>query len=963
MLSHFVDFFRVDQAAKLPLAQAWRVRLCNQAAAILMLATLAVACIGYVWIGTRLLLALGALLLVVQWGVVHLNREGFHRAARLGFCLCNSLLLYICSNLLGERSGFLLFYLVGLVACLTLFTPQEKGFKGVALAWLLLLMALDVLLEVRLLTFWSTGVAQQEATRWLVVPCAVFVCGALWVMHSRETEWLRRETRFRVLKLEALIGSPNEIVLELDEKWRLVNLWGREVAHRPLAPYLRRSSPVQEWLPPELAQDFEEIASLVLASGQDRTLEYRSPFNGDWHQAQLIPVPVSEDGTRHLLVRLRNIQDQRNQQERLRMMDEWVRHHPEAVLFLDGAGYIRSCNPAAERLYGYNEAELKGQSSFMLRAEDHVNLQEVERQLRERRSWSGESRQRRRDGSVFDVQMSLTVLLNERSQREGLVLVSRDNSEVKQLEQHLRWSERRFRSMIEHVPGMVYEWYARHDGSESGFNYISSRVRDVLGVEPEQAMKDTGQLIRAIHPDDQQGFALSIQEAVRNRSRWEHQARLMRKGDPDNVRWLMGISEPVDWNEEQVVFHGVLMDITAERQYREELMAAKERAEAASRAKAEFLSIMSHEIRTPMNAIIGLTHMLLEENPRPEQVENLSILRFSAENLLSLINDILDYNKIEAGKIELEQIEFDLHDLLRGIIRSAQYSGQEKGLQITEVIDEQVPRWVIGDPTRLAQVLSNLLSNAVKFTHRGRVELSVQRLDQGDPERAMLEFRVTDSGIGISEDNLGRIFEYFTQADESITRSYGGTGLGLAITKALVERFGSEIRVESQVGVGSSFSFQLYLPHLQPPLEEEGLLLPQPEPLSLSGCRILLVEDNPVNVMVAEKLLRKWGAQVDTANNGVEAIMRVQQCPYDLVLMDIQMPVKDGYAAAREIRALPGDRLHTLPIIALTAATTDDVQVETVRAGMNGFLAKPINPSELRRTIFRYLGREMKFGT
>src|SRR5690606_8737187 len=661
-------------------------RLCSQAAAILMLATLVVAGIGYVWIGSQLFLALGALLLIVQWGVVQLNREGFHRAARVGCCACNSLLLYIGSNLLGERSGFFLFYLVGLASCLTIFSREEKWFRWGTLAWLLLLLVLALLLEVRLLTYWSASAAQQEAARWLLVPSAVAISGMLWIMQSREVEWLRREKQLQVLKLETIITSSDETVLELDEQWRLVNLWSREKEEQPLAPYLRRFRSVQDWLPPEMARAFDEIARNVLTKGTEQTIEYRSPFNGDWYLARLIPIPVNGTGGRHLLVRLRNIQEQQDRRSRWQVLDQWVRHHPEAIVFLDAAGFIQSCNPAAERLYGYTEAELKGQSAFIFRAEDNQNLQDVERQLVERCSCSGRGGQRRRYCSSFDVQFSLTVQLNERGERQGLVMMCRDSSETKRLEQQLRWSERRFKSMVEHVPGIVYEWYTHVDGHESGFNYISPRIRDILGFDPEQIKQDITLLSEAIHPEDQEAFLQSIQEAVRTRTRWEHQARLRLDDDPDNAHWLMGISAPVDWDDEQVVFHGVLMDVTAERQYRDELMAAKERAEAASRAKAEFLSIMSHEIRTPMNAIIGLTHLLLEENPRPEQVENLSTLRFSAENLLSLINDILDYNKIEAGKIELEQIEFDLHDLLRGVSRGAQYSGQEKGLQISETL-------------------------------------------------------------------------------------------------------------------------------------------------------------------------------------------------------------------------------------------------------------------------------------
>lgn len=961
MLSHFAKFFFADLKTSLPLVLAWRVLLCNQAACILALALL-VALTGYFWSGLEMLLLLGLPVLVVQWGVVQLNREGFHRAARLGFCIGNSFLLYICSNLLGADSGFFLFYLVALIAALALFTSEEVWLRRVGLGCFLLFMALDLLLDVRLLAYWEAAKEHQQVARWTVVPSAALALAALWRVQARAAEWAWRKLQQQNRLLETFTVSSGETLLELDESLRLVNLWSREAVLQPQVGQLFLTRPMQDWLPAEIISDFNQVARSVLENGQERSFEYRSLLSGNWHRAQVTLVPGKHSERPRLLVRLSNVQSEREQQHRWQMMDELVRNHADAILLLDAAGYILACNPATERLYGYSEAELKGQSSFMLRAsDDRVNLQEVEQHLQTRRSWSGETRHKRRDGSVFDVQMSLTVWLDEQGRRGGLVMMCRDHTEVKRLEEQLRWSKRRFRSMTEHVPGIVYEWYSRLDGSEAGFTYISPKVRDIFGIDPELLLQDMTLVSHAIHPDDQQEFARSIMEAVRTRSRWEHQARLV-LGD-DEVHWLMGMSSPVEWDDERVVYHGVLMDVTAERRYRDELMAAKERAEAASRAKAEFLSIMSHEIRTPMNAIIGLTHMLLEENPRPEQVENLSTLRFSAENLLALINDILDYNKIEAGKIQLEEIDFDLHDLLQSIIRTAQYSGQEKGLQILQTLEGEVPRWVQGDPTRLAQILSNLLSNAVKFTHRGQVELSVKRLDPGDEVECLLEFRVTDSGIGISEDNLARIFEYFTQADESITRSYGGTGLGLAITKALAERFGSEIRVESQVGVGSSFSFQLYLPYRTQPLGDTGTQLAMPERMSLSGCRILLVEDNPVNVMVAEKLLRKWGAEVDTASNGFEAIERVQLHNFDLVLMDIQMPLKDGYAAAREIRALYGDKFLRLPIIALSAATTDDVLIETVRAGMDGFLPKPINPTELRRKIFRYLRRDTAFGT
>ena len=390
--------------------------------------------------------------------------------------------------------------------------------------------------------------------------------------------------------------------------------------------------------------------------------------------------------------------------------------------------------------------------------------------------------------------------------------------------------------------------------------------------------------------------------------------------------------------------------------YEKEILAAKEAAEKASAAKAEFLSTMSHEIRTPMNAVIGMSHLLLQENPLPHQVENLQALRFSSENLLALINDILDFSKIEAGRIAFEAIEFQISELINSVKQSITYRAEEKGIQLKIDLSPQLPEVVIGDPTRLSQILYNLVGNAVKFTHEGHVEIAVHVAQTCD-DVATLHFSINDTGIGIAPENLTQIFDSFSQASQDITRKFGGTGLGLTITKRLLELQGSEIKVESEVGKGTCFHF--LLPHkvvknkpaLKADLSAEAQLI---DTAQLSEVRILLAEDNPVNVMVASKFLNKWGVHLEVAENGAIALEKVASATFDLVLMDLKMPVMDGYEASREIRKL----LPGLPIIALTASATLEAQEKVFKAGMNGFITKPFNPNELQKLIMKHCGQK-----
>jgi signal transduction histidine kinase/ligand-binding sensor domain-containing protein/CheY-like chemotaxis protein len=384
-----------------------------------------------------------------------------------------------------------------------------------------------------------------------------------------------------------------------------------------------------------------------------------------------------------------------------------------------------------------------------------------------------------------------------------------------------------------------------------------------------------------------------------------------------------------------------------------ELTAAKDQAEKSAKAKENFLSTMSHEIRTPMNAIIGMTHLLIDENTNTEQDENLKTLKFSADNLLVIINDILDFSKIDAGKVEFEDVDFSLKELLHGIEHSLALQAAEKNLTFEFKLDDKIPDIVIGDPVRINQILTNLITNAIKFTKIGGIYTAVTFKEQKD-DKVSLTFSVRDTGIGIRKEKQSIIFESFEQASNDTTRKYGGTGLGLTITKRLLELRNSQIFLESEPGVGSHFYFDFEFGISKSTKSRKIAESAQNKEESFKNLKILLVEDNAINQLIASKFLYKWGAEINFAENGVIGVDKVKNKRFDIVLMDLQMPEMDGFEATRAIRSLEGDYYKNLPILALTAAAMQEVRQQVERAGMNDYIAKPFNPNDLYNKIAKY---------
>ncbi|MBI3218524.1 MAG: PAS domain S-box protein [Bacteroidetes bacterium] len=560
-----------------------------------------------------------------------------------------------------------------------------------------------------------------------------------------------------------------------------------------------------------------------------------------------------------------------------------------------------------------------------------------------------ETLNRRWDGSETWFLSSKVPLRNGSQEIIGLVGISIDISSQKKAKEELERSEKLYRLLAENSQDVIS--LHKLDGM---FEYISPSSINLHGYYPHELIGRNG--IDFVLQEDAEilrSEAPSILERMnRNESLEPSQFRIVTKNR--GIVWVENLIKPLFEKGALSGFQSTVRDISARKAYEIALEKAKQGAEAATLAKSQFLSMMSHEIRTPMNGIMGITNILLSESPRPDQSENLELLQFSCKNLLTIINDILDFSKVEAGKMELEKVSFNLKDILLHYKKLHDHLASQKGIALKLIADEKIPATLLGDPVRIGQVLNNLLSNAIKFTEAGSVELMVTHHGIKD-DLHQVKFSIKDTGIGIAGEKINSVSEGFNQASSDITRKFGGTGLGLAISKRFLALMNSSIQVESQLGVGSQFSFTLNLPEgieiLSVDYESNQAFLEQ-------ATEVLLVEDNKVNQLVAKRILETWGFIVTVAENGFEAIDEIESMKFHLVLMDIHMPGMTGYEATRIIRSKVGEYFKNIPIIALTADVSREIKEKSIASGMNDLMAKPFNPTELKVLIQKHVSNQ-----
>ena len=538
--------------------------------------------------------------------------------------------------------------------------------------------------------------------------------------------------------------------------------------------------------------------------------------------------------------------------------------------------------------------------------------------------------------------------MENRDGTTSIMEVLRDVTEREQKEQELQENRQQLALALKAGNLGLWDWQPQSDVLHTNDIFLS-----MLGYSPDAFPETTERWSSLVHPDDLESATTMLQSFVDHDDGFYRTEYRMRTVD-DQWCWILDTGQVVarDSQGKAVRFIGVHIDINERKQIEQQLIEAQHQAEAANQAKSEFLANMSHEIRTPMNAIIGMSQLVLEGTLAPREHNFISKVNLAAESLLGIINDVLDFSKIEADKMEIEIIDFDLQSLLDNITGMQRLKAEEKGLELKFVIGSEVPTILKGDPLRIGQILTNLVNNAVKFTSQGGITIDVDVVEhQG--ANLMLSFCIGDSGIGMTSEQKQKLFQSFSQAESSTTRRFGGSGLGLAISKKLTKLMGGKIWVESEAGQGSRFSFTVQLAEGDADFLQLEAFQNDEALTHLRGARILLVEDNDLNQELASELLRSNGLHVVTAWNGQEALDILETATFDGILMDVQMPVMDGYIATRAIRRQ--DKFKSIPIIAMTANVMTGDRDKAEAAGMNDHIGKPLDVSRMFSTMAKWI--------
>ena len=772
----------------------------------------------------------------------------------------------------------------------------------------------------------------------------------------------------------ALVDSRNGQVLEVNQ--RVADITGRT----------RQELAKINWMSITHPDDIQEDLALFARFNASempyfqRSKRYLQP-DGSIVQANLTVVSVKvanghppqhlsiiQDMTPHLAL-------QQNLAESQQQADELFKSHQQLQTLFDvadvGLAFTRDrkvyrCNHKLEVLLGYQPGELVGKPTRAWFSDDKTHQligEEIARSMASGKTYEFELDTLRKDGSTFKSRIlvqpfdkqnlglgNIGIFQDITQQWQANHKLTQQNHQLNRLAQQL--------SLAKEAAGLGI-WVL---DMASGQLEWDREMRKIYGVAPEYPDKGiTYDFWKSfVHPEDwTEKEAIAKQRINQSGSLEEAQDKVYRIILSDGTIRYINSKASMENNAacQPARMIGINMDVTRYYEQQQALQAAKDLAETANQAKSSFLANMSHEIRTPMNAIINLTDLALDSELTAQQRDYLGHVQDASKNLLGIINDILDYSKIEAGYLHIESAPFCLADAIDSSANLFRGQIAQKGLEWSVAVAEEVPQLLLGDSLRLGQVLNNLIGNAVKFTAHGIIRLTVGRLPPPDPDDTTsiwLGFSVTDTGIGIAPELLPLLFQPFAQADGSITRRFGGTGLGLSIVRRLVGLMGGELTVTSQPDQGSTFAFTARFGRIDPHTPAPSVTVSESlQSLSaLHHAEILLVEDNKLNQIAALGLLKKMQLNVTVASNGVEAISWVQKKRFAAVLMDMHMPVMGGLDASRHIRALPeGEKL---PIIALTADVMGDVVESCKKAGMNGYLSKPMNAGQLAESLLKW---------
>jgi PAS domain S-box-containing protein len=676
-------------------------------------------------------------------------------------------------------------------------------------------------------------------------------------------------------------------------------------------------------------------------------------------------------GTAQDVTEIKRAEDERRKnQDEIREKEELYRtvveSLSEGLVITDKESRIIFVNSKMEELTGYTRKDVMGKVIYkvFLRSSDH-DFMRRQLEVRQKNNYgSYELDMYRKDGSLFIAKLNMAPFRNAKGEVIGTVSAITDITLTKREEEMERLATaatKSFNSVI------IADTEGRVEWVNEGFTKLSGyQLHEVQGTK--------GEVLRKGDEEQLQHFSDLFNKLLTTRQPQSYEAKnytksgreywvittltpvINQKGEVERVIAIDSDITPRKRMEEELIIANKIGEHLLKKGNKalEELSKAKKQVEETSKVKEQFMANMSHEIRTPMNGIIGLTEVLLKTELTHDQREYLKAIKSSGDTLLVVINDILDLSKMEAGKMTFEAIPFRLRHLVSSMGDLFSPKVKEKGIVMKNWIDPAIPEHLVGDPVRLSQILMNLVSNAVKFTQKGHIEL-IAKLLKEEGEQVQLEISVIDTGRGIPQDKMSSLFLDFTQVSADITRQYGGTGLGLAITKRLVELQGGRIKVQSTAGIGSMFTFTLSFSKCNAAVNiEEYDIAEEFNSSELQNLNVLVVEDNPVNQLLAEKLLTDWGCSVMLADNGKIAMEKLRENPFDAIMMDIKMPEMDGYEATDYIRKNLPPPVCLIPIIAVTAHAATWESEKCIAAGMNDYISKPFNSRELYRKLVKH---------